>query len=94
MSASGKGFNSEDQISLVHSENFGTHAEKKQKKIVSVSDDITTVRLHFSSHIDTYNSSSLNVRQALAEILCHNLAQVSGWLTLFYLILFHYSNHV
>ena len=44
---------------------------------ISISDEITTVRLHFSDEINLYNSSSLNVRQALAEILCHNLAQVS-----------------
>ncbi|XP_045189773.1 VPS10 domain-containing receptor SorCS1-like isoform X2 [Mercenaria mercenaria] len=43
---------------------------------VEVYDDMTTVRLHFSEEINNYNSSSLNVRQALAEILCHNLAQI------------------
>jgi len=33
--------------------------------------------LHFSDEINNYNSQSLNIRQALAEILCHNIAQVS-----------------
>ena len=35
------------------------------------------MRLHFSNEINRYNSSSVNVRQALAEILCFNLAQVN-----------------
>ena len=35
------------------------------------------MRLHFSNGINRYNSSSVNVRQALAEILCFNLAQVN-----------------
>ncbi|KAL4231927.1 Sortilin-related VPS10 domain containing receptor 2 [Mactra antiquata] len=43
---------------------------------VVVYDDMTTVRIHFSEQINNYNSESLNVRQALAEILCHNLAQI------------------
>ena len=45
--------------------------------IVFFSEEIITVRLHFSNEINRYNSSSVNVRQALAEILCFNLAQVS-----------------
>jgi len=39
-------------------------------------DKAVTVRIHFSEEINYYNSESLNIRQALAEILCHNLAQV------------------
>ncbi|KAH3790539.1 hypothetical protein DPMN_168741 [Dreissena polymorpha] len=45
---------------------------------VVVYEEITTVRIHFSDEIHYYDSESLNIRQALAEILCHNLAQILG----------------